>query len=41
MTPRLGQLATWLSEKDPEEVRSRVYVDTGAVLEQRDKHTDK
>jgi len=32
MTPRLGQLAAWLSEKVPE-VRSRVYVDTGAILE--------
>lgn len=32
MTPRLSQLASWLGEKDPE-VRSRVYVDTGAVLE--------
>jgi epoxyqueuosine reductase len=32
MAPRLSQLATWLSERDPE-VRSRVYVDTGAVLE--------
>ncbi len=32
MTPRLEQLAAWLSERDAA-VRSRVYVDTGAILE--------
>ncbi|NCF66567.1 MAG: tRNA epoxyqueuosine(34) reductase QueG [Chloroflexi bacterium] len=32
MMPRLSQLASWLREKDPQ-VRSKVYVDTGAILE--------
>ena len=32
MTPRLAQLAAWLSEQDSK-IRSRVYVDTGAILE--------
>jgi len=32
MTPRLDKLAAWLSEKNSE-TRSRVYVDTGAILE--------
>ncbi len=32
MTPRLEQLANWLSERDAV-VRSRAYVDTGAILE--------
>ena len=32
MIPRLEELAAWLSEQDSK-VRSRVYVDTGAILE--------
>lgn len=32
MTPRLDELAVWLSKKDPM-IRTRVYVDTGAILE--------
>ena len=32
MTPRLEELAAWLQEMDPG-TRSRVYVDTGAILE--------
>lgn len=32
MTPRLEELATWLQEMGPG-TRSRVYVDTGAILE--------
>lgn len=32
MTPRLEQLAAWLSEQDSK-IQSRVYVDTGAILE--------
>ena len=32
MTPRLEQLAAWLRARDPQ-VRTRVYVDTGAILE--------
>ncbi len=33
MTPRLEQLAEWLGAESGGEVASRVYVDTGAVLE--------
>jgi epoxyqueuosine reductase len=33
MTPRLEQLAAWISESSGVGVRSRVYVDTGAILE--------
>jgi len=33
MTPRLEALAAWLRETSGDEVASRVYVDTGAVLE--------
>jgi len=33
MTPRLEQLATWLREQSGEDVASRAYVDTGAILE--------
>ena len=35
MTPRLQELAQWLRAQSPEEeeVQSRVYVDTGAILE--------
>ena len=32
MAPRLDELAAWLSEVDPQ-AQSRVYVDTGAILE--------
>lgn len=32
MTPRLQELAAWLQERDPH-AQSRVYVDTGAILE--------
>lgn len=33
MTPRLQELAAWLQGKSQAEVQSRVYVDTGAILE--------
>ncbi|MCZ7541591.1 MAG: DUF1730 domain-containing protein [Anaerolineae bacterium] len=33
MTPRLETLAAWLREQSGQEVASRVYVDTGAILE--------
>ncbi len=33
MTPRLKELATWLQAATAQEVNSRVYVDTGAILE--------
>jgi epoxyqueuosine reductase len=33
MTPRLEQLADWLAEQKGDETYSKVYVDTGAVLE--------
>ncbi|MBN1200343.1 MAG: tRNA epoxyqueuosine(34) reductase QueG [Anaerolineae bacterium] len=33
MTPRLQQLADWLREQSGADVASRVYVDTGAILE--------
>ncbi|MCA9972894.1 MAG: tRNA epoxyqueuosine(34) reductase QueG, partial [Anaerolineales bacterium] len=33
MTPRLRQLAAWLEAQTAAAVRSRVYVDTGAILE--------
>jgi epoxyqueuosine reductase len=33
MTPRLEQLAVWLGEQSGADVSSRVYVDTGAILE--------
>ena len=33
MTPRLEALAEWLREQAGDDVASRVYVDTGAVLE--------
>ncbi len=33
MTPRLEQLAQWLSRQATGDVRHRVYVDTGAILE--------
>jgi len=33
MTPRLESLAAWLCEQAGDEVSSRVYVDTGAILE--------
>ncbi len=33
MTPRLEALAAWLQAQTAEPVRSRVYVDTGAILE--------
>ena len=34
MTPRLKQLAEWLKEQQPQsDVKTKVYVDTGAILE--------
>ncbi|PID85862.1 MAG: tRNA epoxyqueuosine(34) reductase QueG [Chloroflexi bacterium] len=33
MTPRLKEIATWLQAQTDETVDSRVYVDTGAILE--------
>ncbi len=33
MTPRLQELAAWLQGQSQAEVQSRVYVDTGAILE--------
>ncbi len=33
MTPRLEQLAAWLRDESGADVQSRVYVDTGAILE--------
>ena len=33
MTPRLERLAAWLRDGSGDEVASRVYVDTGAILE--------
>ncbi|NHZ71547.1 MAG: tRNA epoxyqueuosine(34) reductase QueG [Aquificales bacterium] len=33
MTPRLKELAAWLQAQTTEDVQSRVYVDTGAILE--------
>ncbi|MCL4239430.1 MAG: tRNA epoxyqueuosine(34) reductase QueG [Anaerolineae bacterium] len=33
MTPRLETLAAWLREQSGQEIASRVYVDTGAILE--------
>ncbi len=33
MTPRLKELATWLREMSDDLVQSKVYVDTGAILE--------
>lgn len=33
MTPRLEQLAAWLSQKIGKDLHHRVYVDTGAILE--------
>ena len=33
MTPRLQALADWLQAQKPNEVQSKVYVDTGAILE--------
>ncbi len=33
MTPRLDQLAAWLGAESGSELHSRVYVDTGAILE--------
>jgi epoxyqueuosine reductase len=33
MTPRLEELATWLAAQSGADIHSRVYVDTGAILE--------
>lgn len=33
ITPRLEQLAAWMREQSGDDVSSRVYVDTGAILE--------
>jgi epoxyqueuosine reductase len=33
MTPRLQELAAWLENQSKQDIQSRVYVDTGAILE--------
>ena len=35
MTPRLTELARWLAVTIGEEVSSKAYVDTGAILERK------
>ncbi|NDJ77918.1 MAG: tRNA epoxyqueuosine(34) reductase QueG [Chloroflexi bacterium] len=39
LTPRLDQLADWLRAESGQDVASRVYVDTGAIIERSHAHT--